>query len=143
MTQKTNQFNLTTKRYTDADIKGLLSFGWKIWCLSVSDRFGDNGITGCIIINGDEIDSFLLSCRVLGKGIENAFLKSVLTLLKESGLESVRSFYRPTAKNTQVADFYDRNGFLCTAQEEDGRKSYIIALKDIDLTIEEYYHIHL
>lgn len=143
MTQKTNQFNLTTQRYTDADIKGFLSSGWKIWCLSVSDRFGDNGITGCIIINGDEIDSFLLSCRVLGKGIENAFLKSILALLKESGLTSVRASYRPSAKNTQVADFYDRNGFLCTSQEVDGHKSYIIDLKDIDLSIEEYYHIQL
>jgi hypothetical protein len=79
MTQKTNQFNLTTKRYTDADVKGFLADGWKIWCISVADRFGDNGITGCIMVRPTpvpspkvrvlEIDTFLLSCRILGKGI--------------------------------------------------------------------------
>jgi predicted enzyme involved in methoxymalonyl-ACP biosynthesis len=64
---RTNQFNLTTKRYTDADVKGFLADGWKIWCISVADSFGDNGITGCIMVNGNEIDTFLLSCRLLGK----------------------------------------------------------------------------
>ena len=100
MTQKTNQFNLTTKRYTDADVKGFLANGWKIWCIGVADRFGDNGITGCIMINGDEIDTFLLSCRILGKGIEKAFIKKIMALLKESGVTSVKSAYLPTASST-------------------------------------------
>ena len=75
MTQKTNQFNLTTKRYTDSDIHSFVEKGWDIWCISVADKFGDNGTTGLIMINGDEIDTFLMSCRVLGKGIEFEFLK--------------------------------------------------------------------
>ena len=143
MTQKTNQFNLTTKRYTDADVKGFLASGWKIWCISVADRFGDNGITGCIMVNGDEIDTFLLSCRILGKGIEVAFIKKIMALLKESGLASVKAAYLPTAKNAQVAEFYDRCGFHCTAENADGSKNYEINLFTADLEIEKYYHINL
>ena len=141
MTQKTNQFNLTTKRYTDADVKGFLAKGWKIWCISVADRFGDNGITGCIMINGDEIDTFLLSCRILGKGIEKAFIKKIMALLKESGMSSVKASYLPTAKNVQVANFYDTCGFKCVAQETDGSKTYVLDLNDADLEIEKYYYI--
>ncbi len=50
MTQKTNQFNLTTQRYTDADVRGFVDSGWKVWCISVADKFGDNGITGAIMV---------------------------------------------------------------------------------------------
>lgn len=141
MTQKTNQFNLTTKRYTDADVKGFWANGWKIWCISVADRFGDNGITGCIMVNGDTIDTFLLSCRILGKGIEKAFVKKILSLLKEEGLKSVWAHYIPTAKNAQVADFYDRCGFSCVTEESDGKKAYVLNLMSADLNIEKYYHI--
>lgn len=143
MTQKTNQFNLTTKRYTDADVKDFLFNGWKIWCIGVADRFGDNGITGCIMVNGDEIDTFLLSCRILGKGIEKAFIKKILALLKESGIASLKAAYLPTAKNAQVADFYDRCGFTCVAENADGSKDYILDLGTADLEIEKYYHINL
>ena len=143
MTQKTNQFNLTTKRYSDADIKSRLAHGWKIWCISVADRFGDNGITGAIMVNGNTIDSFLLSCRILGKGIEKAFLKKILALLKESGYISIWAHYIPTAKNAQVADFYEQCGFPCVINEADGKKSYVLDLEEADLEIKKYYHIIL
>ncbi len=143
MTQKTNQFNLTTKRYTDADVKGFLANGWKIWCISVADRFGDNGITGCIMINGDVIDTFLLSCRILGKGIEKAFIKKIMAMLKESEIVSVKANYLPTVKNAQVKDFYDRCGFACVNEHADGSKSYKLDLENTDLYIENYYHINI
>lgn len=143
MTQKTNQFNLTTKRYTDSDIKGFLADGWKIWCISVADRFGDNGITGCIMINGNEIDTFLLSCRILGKGIEKAFIKRVLQELQNDGIMEVRAAYLPTAKNAQVAEFYDRCGFTSVAENAYGSKNYLLKLNTADLEIEKYYHINL
>ena len=143
MTQKTNQFNLTTHRYTDADIRQFMKDGWKIWCLSVADKFGDNGITGCVLVNGDVIDTLLLSCRILGKGIEKAFIKKILAMLKESGVQAVKADYLPTAKNAQVKDFYDRCGFPLVSEEADGKRSYILDLKDADLTIKEYYHINL
>lgn len=139
MTQKTNQFNLTTKRYTDADIRQQLADGWKIWCISVADRFGDNGITGCIIVNGTEIDSFLLSCRILGKGIEVAFAKSVLALLKDSGVKMLSAKYYPTAKNAQVKEFYDKCGFTLLA--DSGIRSYEMNLANADLRVENYYHL--
>lgn len=143
LTQKTNQFNLTTKRYTDADVRSFLEAGWKIWCVSVSDRFGDNGITGCVIVNGSVIDTFLLSCRVLGKGVEVAFIKKILTILKEDGVDEMKATYIPTAKNVQVKDFYEKCGFACVSEDVDGQKSYAIDLKNADLEIKEYYHIKM
>ena len=143
MTQKTNQFNLTTKRYTDADVRTFLQNGWKIWCISVADKFGDNGITGCIMVNGDTIDTFLLSCRILGKGIEIAFVKKILVLLKDNGVKSVFAHFIPTAKNAQVREFYEKCGFLCVTEETNGKKAYVLDLTDADLEIKEYYHINL
>lgn len=142
MTQKTNQFNLTTKRYTDADVKRFMADGWKIWCIGVADRFGDNGITGCIMLNGNQIDTFLLSCRILGKGIEGAFLKKVLSILKQSGATKVNASYVESAKNQQVADFYERHGFVCIA-DSGAEKNYEMELRDKHLQIENYYHINV
>ena len=141
MTQKTNQFNLTTKRYTDADIKSFIEDGWKIWCLSVSDKFGDNGITGCVIVNGNEIDTFLLSCRILGKGIEVAFAKKIFSLLTEGGVNTLTAKYIPTAKNVQVKDFYEKCGFVCYDEKEDGCKYYSLEIESSDLIIKDLYKI--
>lgn len=141
MTQKTNQFNLTTKRYTDADVKGFVEAGWKIWCISVADKFGDNGITGCVMVNGNEIDTFLLSCRILGKGIEIAFAKKIFAMLQENGTHVLAARFLPTAKNVQVKDFYERCGFTCVKENEDGIKDYIIDLNKENIQIKEYYNI--
>ena len=142
MTQKTNQFNLTTHRYTDADVRGFVDSDWKVWCISVADKFGDNGITGAIMVTpSGEVDTFLLSCRILGKGIEIAFVKKIYSLLKEQGFEILTAKYLPTAKNAQVKDFWEKVGFTCTSENEDGSKEYTLALKDADLNIKDYYHI--
>ena len=143
MTQKTNQFNLTTKRYTDADVKSFVEAGWKIWCISVTDKFGDNGITGCVMVNGNEIDTFLLSCRILGKGIEIAFAKKIMAILQENGMHMLAAKYLPTAKNAQVKDFYEKCGFTCVAENEDGCKEYSLNLANTDLTIKDLYYINV
>jgi FkbH-like protein len=146
MTQKTNQFNLTTRRYTDADVQQKIDGGWKIYCISVRDKFGDNGITGTIFFtpkdenNTVEIDSLLLSCRILGKGIEMAFIHSLLNTLTEDGVRKVKASYIPTAKNAQVSDFYDRAGFKFL-NESSGVKSYSVDLSD-KIEIKEYYKIN-
>lgn len=131
MTQKTNQFNLTTKRYTVSDINAFLQEGAQIWCISVADKFGDNGITGEIIVKTDgclaEIDTFLLSCRILGKKIEQAFINAVLNKLKEQGVRQIKATFIPTAKNSQVADFYDKIGFALVS-EQNGRRDYLFDL---------------
>ena len=132
MTQKTNQFNLTTKRYTPADINNLISKGYLVWDVAVSDKFGDNGITALAIVKTEgltaEIDSFMLSCRILGRGIENAFLNTVLNKLFEKGIREVKASFIPTAKNGQVEKFYDRNGFELIDVQNTDRKDYHLEL---------------
>lgn len=115
LTQKTNQFNLTTRRYSTTDLQSFIDNGAKIWTLSVSDKFGDSGLTGLLIATVDgrsaTIDTLLLSCRVLGKNIEYDFVKQILSTLSSLEVERVEGHYIPTAKNGQTADFYDRCGF--------------------------------
>lgn len=126
LTQKTNQFNLTTRRYEETDIEQFVNEGDYIYCLDVKDKFGDDGITGVIIVKCNDqvavIDNVLLSCRVLGKNIEYAFVKSVLNRLKENGFTSVRAEYLPTNKNIQVAEFYDKIGFVKVFESTDCKK---------------------
>ncbi len=143
MTQKTNQFNLTTHRYTEADINSFIGKGYDVYCISVADKFGDNGITGEIIVskNGDqaEIDTLLLSCRILGKDIEKAFVKSVLNILYDKGVRKVKAKYVATAKNAQVADFYDKIGFE-RIKETDTAHDYQLQMSS-KFEIPDYYHI--
>lgn len=146
LTQKTNQFNLTTRRYTEVDILKMQDEGWLIYCIGVKDRFGDNGITGAVIIKPRdeaemEIDSLLLSCRILGKGIEFVFLDYVLNLLKEKGISQVYATYIPTAKNCQVTDYYDKLGFNAV-ECNDKMKKYKLDLNK-DLVISDIYTINL
>ncbi len=106
MTQKTNQFNLTTRRYTEDEVRQCLNNGWHVFCIAVRDRFGDNGITGTVFLKPVdeltvEVDELLLSCRILGRGIEEAFFKTVLNLLRLDGYRKVKAAYLPTAKNGQ------------------------------------------
>lgn len=139
LTQKTNQFNLTTHRYTEDDIKQLLADGAKIWTLSVKDKFGDYGLTGVLIIRDEKIDTLLMSCRILGKGIEKAF---VLSVLKQYS-KNVHAEYIPTVKNSQVADFYDKLGFEMVTGKQDGSKQYLCHIAKINRNVESYYEIKL
>ena len=118
MTQKTNQFNLTTNRYTEADLsRFVLEEEFKVICISVSDKFGDNGITGlCILkLNKDQksavIDTLLMSCRVIGRNIEYVFLNNIVNILKKENVLEIEAVYKETLKNNQVSDFFDRCGF--------------------------------
>ena len=143
MTQKTNQFNLTTKRYTDADLKNMISAGSKIYCMSVSDKFGDSGITGCIIIKQGEVDSFLLSCRILGKGIENEFLKQIIAVLKQNGYTQLKASYIPTLKNMQVKNFYENNGFTLVSESDTGEKRYSLNMSSFNYVPNDIYTVSI
>ena len=141
MTHKTNQFNLTTRRYTESDIRLLLNNGAQIWTLAVADRFGDNGITGLMILvpeNGWRIDTLLMSCRVLGKGIEEAFFRSVISRYKGA----ITAQFIPTTKNGQVADFYDRMGLRLERTNDEGVKEYSAQIETLDTIIKDYYKIN-
>ena len=138
LTQKTNQFNLTTHRYTEADIQRIIERGADVWTLAVSDRFGDYGLTGVMIIAAGNVDTLLMSCRVLGKGIEIDFVKNVLSHYEGE----IRAEFIPTPKNAQVADFYDRIGFDVVA-ESGGNKSYIAHLSQLDLNVKSNFEIEM
>jgi FkbH-like protein len=147
MTMKTNQFNLTTIRYTEDDIQRLVDANEQVFCVSVKDKFGDNGITGAIILKKAdeyslEIDSLLLSCRILGKGIETAFVYQILKLLKEQKIKSILASYIPTSKNEQVKDFYDKIGFILIDENHE-KKKYFIDLQNYSFVLEPYYKIEM
>ena len=116
LTLKTNQFNLTTKRYQEEDIKNFTNNNkFIVGCAQVLDKFGDNGITGVYIITKQDkvwfIDTFLLSCRIMGRGVENAILSQILIDAKNSGIEEIRANFIPTQKNKPAENFLPDFGF--------------------------------
>ncbi|WP_228126548.1 HAD-IIIC family phosphatase [Candidatus Marinarcus aquaticus] len=116
MTQKTNQFNLTTKRYTETDIKNFINSSKHIViAIGVNDKFGDNGVVGLVIIEYNDdfgiIDTLLMSCRILGRNIEYKFMDTIIDILKEKNISKIEAQYVRTLKNEQVVDLYDRYGF--------------------------------
>ncbi|MFO1325293.1 MAG: HAD-IIIC family phosphatase [Burkholderiales bacterium] len=115
LTQKSNQFNLTTRRYTQAQILELMKDPQAaVYSFSVADRFGDSGLTGVAILRlagaTASVDSFLMSCRIIGRGIEAAVFDAVVAAAGRHGASVLDAEYLPTAKNAQVEDFYDRMG---------------------------------
>ena len=135
LTQKTNQFNLTTRRYTERDIEGFIEDErTKVFAFSISDKFGDSGITGLGIIRiGDDncavIDSFLMSCRVIGRDAEFAFMNCLIDYLKGRKVELVSAQYIKTQKNEQVMDFFDQCSFPLKSSTESER-NYSLNIKD-------------
>jgi len=118
ISQKTNQFNLTTKRYTEGDIKNFITKeDSKVLAFSVSDKFGDSGITGLCIINIDdksetaEIDTYLMSCRIIGRNVEYSFMDYIIDMVKRNKVNVVKAKYVETQKNETVKEFYDNCGF--------------------------------
>lgn len=132
MSQKTNQFNLTGKRYTDLELKEIIERNGKVFSLSVKDKFGDSGLTGAAIVSliGNEahIENLFLSCRILGRKIENTFVEQILLGLKEEFVENVTAAYNKTPKNQLVENFYESVGFSVTDKDEQ-KKTYVYCLK--------------
>jgi FkbH-like protein len=122
---RTNQFNLTTERYDEAAIKGMVDDPERYVVLhgQAADKFGDHGIVICATarIEGDTayLQSFLMSCRVVGRSVETVFLGVLLRHLNERGVRNVRGTYVPTKKNALVRDFYKTAGFSALAPHED------------------------
>lgn len=118
LTMKTNQFNLTTKRYSPEDVTLLSSSKENIvlWLRS-EDKYGSNGIVAVAIIKKDgpagiwHIDTFLMSCRVIGRTIEKAFLNHIISLAKDENVDEIRAEYIATGKNQPARDFLRDNGF--------------------------------
>lgn len=134
LTQKTNQFNLTTLRYTEADIQNFLDDELaSVYVFGLSDKFGDYGLTGLSIVTTTaegqaDINVFLMSCRVIGRNIEQQFLAHILEDLMQRGVTSIQAKYIRTLKNDQVSNFYDKLGFSVTAQDENQTR-YVLDLE--------------
>ena len=116
LTLKTNQFNLTTKRYQEEDIKEFSNDpNFEVGCAQVLDKFGDNGITGVYILKKNEnfwiIDTFLLSCRIMGRGVENAILAEIMKSAKQNGINEIKAKFIPTEKNKPAENFLSEFGF--------------------------------
>lgn len=127
---KSNQFNLRTQRYTEGQIHAFLDDAdYYCLCVRLRDMFSDYGIISCVILkfSGKEcfIDTWVMSCRVLKRGVENLMFKKILELAKTRGCSCVRAEYIRTKKNAMVENFYDDLGFTAVAQEE-GRTEYLL-----------------
>lgn len=111
---KTNQFNLTTRRRTDAEVRALLAAGAYTQAMRASDRFGDSGLTGVLIAvpdgDGLRVDTWLMSCRVLGRRLEEVMFAALVRYAAQNHYAHIIGEYIPTAKNSQVADLYARLG---------------------------------
>jgi len=121
---KSNQFNLTTKRYNELDVKALegnKSFYTRQ--IRLKDILGDNGMIGVIICKIDsyvwEIDTWLMSCRVLGRGVELATLQDIVTNAKSNGASKLIGIYSPTARNIIVKEHYKKLGFTKIPNQSD------------------------
>ncbi len=130
LSNKSNQFNLTTKRYSLADIEEVYSDDNYIKIYGkLEDIFGDNGVISVIIgniKNKDElhIDLWIMSCRVLKRNMEFAMMDMLVKKAKERNIKTIYGYYYPTVKNKMVIDFYDLQGFQEISCDEQGNKIY-------------------
>jgi FkbH-like protein len=136
LTQKTNQFNLTTRRYSEADIRRYMETeDADVLSLQLMDRFGDSGLVGVCILKYSEqkavLDTLLLSCRVLGRGVEDVFVIQALKLAKRRGCEGVIGEFYPTRKNAQVKDFFPKQGFeLVSSSLKEAKETYLFLMNE-------------
>jgi FkbH-like protein len=133
LTQKTNQLNMTTRRYTEAEVAKLAADrGADVFVLHASDRFGDNGLVGVAITRTEgttcEIDSFLLSCRVIGRSVEKALAHHIAESARARGAKSLVGWFLPTAKNAPAAEIYKSCGFNVAQTTDTGGQLWTLDL---------------
>lgn len=133
ITQKTNQFNLTTKRYSKTEMETIIKDNnFLVFSLNVKDKFGIMGLTGIAIIQIDEkkqnaeIESLMLSCRIIGREIEFYFIDNIIENLKSINIDMCKASFIKTDKNLIVEDLYDKIGFN---KEFENNKTKIYNLK--------------
>ena len=122
LTQKTNQFNMTTRRYTEQQMLEMREPAWRQYTVRVRDRFGDNGIVGVAVVrlDGDsaQIDTLLLSCRVIGRTVETALLSVLAADAAAAGARRLIGTFVPTRKNAPAKDVYKAHGFAPASETE-------------------------
>jgi len=117
LSQRSNQFNLRTKRYTEAEIESLAASGnYFTFSFTLEDKFGDNGLICVIVLKKEEnetlfIETWLMSCRVLKRGMENFVLNFICEFSKNKGYTFLKGEFIPTPKNELVKNHYQKLGF--------------------------------
>lgn len=146
LTNKSNQFNLTTKRYSQSEIEEAAEDPNRITLYGkLGDKFGDNGVVSIVIgrIDGahrDELhmELWLMSCRVLKRDMEFAMMDELVMKAKEAGITKIFGYYYPTAKNAMVKDFYSLQGFKKISEDEEGNTVWEFKVDD---TYEKKQHV--
>lgn len=149
LTQKTNQFNLTTYRYTESQVDHFLADKkHEVYAMFVKDKFGDNGLTGVCIAKQDEkdpknviLDLLLMSCRIIGRNIEFVYVSHIIKDLAYKGYQTLTADYIPSKKNAQVEDFYDKVG-LNLIKNVDGTKNYSLNIANFKPKKVDYIKIN-
>lgn len=131
LTNKSNQFNLTTRRYTQAEIESIANDENYITLYAkLEDRFGDNGVVsvviGHVIDSVCHIDLWLMSCRVLKRDLEYAMLDSLVDKCRKLNLRSIAGYYYPTKKNAMVKEFYKDMGFDKLHEDNEGNSTWVL-----------------
>ncbi|MDE5931501.1 MAG: HAD-IIIC family phosphatase, partial [Lachnospiraceae bacterium] len=132
LTNKSNQFNLTTKRCSQAEIEGFAQNPSYITLYGkLEDKFGDNGVVSVVFGHRDEedgalfhIDLWLMSCRVLKRDMESAMMDELVLKCREAGICRIKGYYYPTAKNGMVKEFYSVQGFQKTGGDARGNTEW-------------------
>jgi FkbH-like protein len=142
---RTNQFNLTARRYSAAQIAQFIDDpDSEVFTVRLTDRFGDNGIVGVAIVRslGHRVllDTFLLSCRVIGRRVETALLAHLVDWARKENAAQIEGQFKPTPKNAPAADFYARHGF--TQVEQSGTESrWCLETKDVSFKWPTYIQL--
>lgn len=145
LAQKTNQFNLTTKRYSENNINEFMDSKLSdVYSIYVKDKFGDSGLVGFCIISYDQndsyVDSYVLSCRVLGRGVEYAIWPSICGEILNHGVKQIKATYIPTSKNSMVSNFLDALNFELSYINE--KKKYYTRLLHNIVDLENLINKH-
>jgi len=145
LTQRTNQFNLSTIRRTEADIEAIMKNPeMKCWTIQIEDRFGEYGLTGVVIMKLEEgtayIDTFLLSCRVLGRQVEAVVLAEIGRYCVTRDIDKIEADFYPTKKNKPFEEFLISSKWQLVLETENC-KSYEISIENIEPSI-EYIECH-
>jgi FkbH-like protein len=146
LTQRTNQFNMTTRRYTESDIRRYAEdSGYLVRAYRLEDRFGDNGIISVVIVKKQEqnwyLDTFLMSCRVIGRTVETAILALLIKQARQAGFKSITADFVPTRKNAPAKDVYPQHGFRMVEKESDSIR-YKLDLVSADLGIPDWFEVN-
>jgi FkbH-like protein len=132
---KSNQFNLTTRRYAEPEVAAMAADPALVTLqVRLADRFGDNGMVSVVILRAEgtamAIDTWLMSCRVLGRRLEEAVLAELVAAARARGADRLIGRYRPTAKNAMVAGHYETLGFVLVTRHDDGGSDWRLDLAD-------------